>query len=193
MEIGSIYEQLPILETERLLLRKITLQDAEDMYEYTSNPTVSQYVSWEPHRSLTDTRGYIHFGLQQYTLHRLAPWGIELKENNKLIGTINFVAWQPRHQTAEIGYALSELYWNKGFITEAAKSVLSFGFNEMNTIRIEARCLVENIGSQRVMEKSGMTLEGVIRKGLFIKGKHRDIMLYSILREEFEALHKDSK
>ncbi|WP_042348989.1 GNAT family N-acetyltransferase [Bacillus massiliigorillae] len=189
MEIGTVYEQLPILETDRLLLRKITLQDAEDMFEYTSNPTVSKYVSWEPHRSLTDTRGYIHFVLQQYTLHRLAPWGIELKENNKLIGTINFVAWQPRHKTAEIGYALSELYWNKGFITEAAQAVLSFGFTKMNTIRIEARCLSDNIASQRVMEKNGMTLEGTIRKGLFIKGKHRDIKLYSILKDEFEATH----
>ncbi|MGM9925313.1 MAG: GNAT family N-acetyltransferase [Bacillus sp. (in: firmicutes)] len=184
MAIGTNHV-LPVIETERLLLRKITFKDAEDIYQYTSDPAVSQHVTWDPHHSLTDTKGYIHSILQQYEMHRLAPWGIQSKESNKLIGTIEFVSWQPLHKTAEIGYVLSQAYWNQGIITEAAQSVIAFGFKEMNTVRIQARCLTENIGSQKVMEKTGMTFEGTIRKGLFVKGKHRDIHIYSILREEF--------
>lgn len=193
MEIEKIYGQIPVLETNRLILRKLTLEDAEDMYEYTSNEKVSKYVTWESHHSLDDTRGYIHFVLQQYDLKRIAPWGILFKENNKLIGTIDFVSWQPRHQSAEIGYAISHEYWGKGITTEAAQALITLGFTKMGLVRIQARCFIENIGSQRVMEKSGMTFEGIIRKGMCIKGQHRDLKIYSILNEEFSALSRKDK
>jgi len=70
-------------------------------------------------------------------------------------------------------------------MTEATKEIIKFGFKKMNLARIEAKSMAENIGSQRVMEKAGMTFEGTIRKGMFTKGRHRDIKLYSILDEEF--------
>lgn len=186
MEISDIYGQLPLIETERLLLRKITFEDAADIYEYTSDKNVSKYVTWDRHASLMDTKGFIHYVNQQYAFKRLAPWGIELKENGKLIGTIDFVSWKPNHHTAEIGYAISRQYWGMGITTEAAKALIAFGFTKMELVRIQARCMVENIGSQRVMEKTGMSFEGIIRKGLYAKGKHHDLKLYSILLEEFE-------
>lgn len=193
MEISQIYGNLPVIETERLLLRKITFDDAEDIYEYTSDQIVSKYVTWDRHGTIMDTKGFIHFVNQQYALQKLAPWGIELKENGKLIGTVDFVSWQPKHFTAEIGYAIARRYWGKGITTEAAKALIHFGFTEMNLVRIQARCMVENVGSQRVMEKSGMTFEGIIRKGIFAKGKQHDLKLYSILLEEFEHSQENDK
>ena len=190
MEIAQIYGDLPIIETERLLLRKITFNDADDIYEYTSDQLVSQYVTWDHHETIMDTKGFIHFVNQQYTLKKLAPWGIEYKDNGKLIGTIDFVSWQPKHFTAEIGYVITRAYWGKGMTTEATKALIDFGFTKMNVVRIQARCMIENIGSQRVMEKCGMSFEGIIRKAIFSKGKQHDLKLYSILKEEFETLHK---
>lgn len=185
MEIEKIYGDLPTLETERLILRKVTLEDLEDMYHYGSNEEVSRYATWESHKTLSDTREFIEFILTRYKNKEIAPWGIEYKENGKFIGTIDFVSWQLKHNISEIGYVISQDYWKKGITTEAANEVIKFGFNEMNLVRIQARCVVENISSARVMEKAGMSFEGIIRKGILMKGKHRDLKIYSILNEEF--------
>ncbi len=192
MKIEEIYGQLPSLETKRLLLRKLTLEDTSDMHDFTSDSIVSKYVSWDPHTSLADTKSYLHYVIKQYENRQIAPWGLEYKENGKLIGTIDFVYWDPKNQTAEIGYAISRQYWGAGITTEAAAAVLSFGFDQMDLIRIQARCLSQNIASQRVMEKCGMTYEGTIRKGLLVKGVHRDLKLYSILSEEHIAKQKET-
>src|SRR5699024_8613562 len=107
------------------------------------------------------------------------------KDNGKFIGTIDFISWRTKHRVGEIGYVLSQDYWRKGLMTEAAKEVVKFGFERMKLVRIQARCLIDNIGSQGVLENVGMTFEGVQRKGIFLKGKHHDFKMYSILKEEF--------
>lgn len=180
-----MFTHFPTLETERLILRKITQKDAEDIHAYASNEEVTTYVTWENHKTLDDTRAFINYALMQYENKQVAPWGIEYKENGKLIGTIDFVSWQVEDHVAEIGYVLAPEYWGKGIMTEAANEVIAFGFNKMDVVRIQAKCFVENHGSARVMEKIGMSLEGIMRKGMFIKGKHQDLSIYSILQEEF--------
>jgi ribosomal-protein-alanine N-acetyltransferase len=186
----KIFNDFPILETERLKLRKITLDDVEDMYSYCSNEEVPKYTSWNAHNSLEETKETIERVINQWENKKLVHWGIEYKENRKLIGTIEFVTWDTQHKVAEIGYCLSQDYWGKGIGTEAACEVIKFGFSNMNLVRIQARCYLENIGSARVMEKAKMSFEGVIRKGLFVKGKHQDLKMYSIISEEFYVLHK---
>lgn len=185
MEIEDVFGEFPTLETERLILRKITRDDVEAIFSYGSKDEVTKYVTWDTHKTLADSEGFVNFALQQYEKKQIAPWGIELKENDKFIGTIDFVHWLIRHKSAEIGYVLAPEYWGKGIVTEAAREVIAFGFNNMDLVRIQARCMVENIGSQRVMEKCGMSYEGTLRKNMFVKGKHVDLKMYSILREEF--------
>ncbi len=187
IKMETVFGDLPTLETDRLLLRKIELEDKEDIYAYTSNEEVSKYVTWDTHKSLADTSGFIEFVLAQYRVKKIAPWGIEYKENGKLIGTIDFVMWQPNYHVAEIGYCLSQDYWGMGIVTEAANEVIKYGFTHMDLVRIQARCMAENIGSARVMEKIGMSFEGVMRKAMYTKGFQRDIKMYSILDEEFFA------
>jgi RimJ/RimL family protein N-acetyltransferase len=182
MNVKEIYGQLPALESKRLIMRKVTMNDAEDMFAYASNNEVSRYVTWEAHRSLSDTKDFIRFILQNYEDKKIAPWGIEHKESGKLIGTIDFVSWQVDHHRAEIGYVLAPEYWGSGLMTEAAQKIIAFGFENMNLVRIQARCFVENLGSERVMQKAGMSFEGIIRKGMFVKGKHQDLKLYSIIK-----------
>ncbi|MBM7586472.1 ribosomal-protein-alanine N-acetyltransferase [Bacillus pakistanensis] len=172
------FSDVPKIETERLILRKITLDDAEDMFIYASNEEVTRYVTWITHSSLSDTIKFINAFLPQYD----APWGIEFKENGRFIGTVHFVWWQPEHNSAEIGYVLSKEYWGKGLITEAARAIITFGFESMDLIRIQARCFLENKGSERVMEKLGMSFEGISRKVMYVKGEHKDLKVYSILK-----------
>lgn len=184
MQIEDAFRNLPNIETERLILRKITMEDAADIHRYASNPEVSKYVFWEAHHSLGATEDYIKFILDLYENGKLSPWGIQHKEDGKIIGTVDFVNWQPQHRTAEIGYAFSKEYWGRGMATEAAKALIKFGFSDMDLVRIQAKCLVENAGSERVMEKAGMAFEGVLRKFIFIKGSHYDVKMYSIIKED---------
>lgn len=177
MNILQKFADAPKIETERLILRKITLDDAEDMYLYASDEEVTRYVIWDTHSSLSDTIEFINTFLSQYHL----PWGIELKENGKFIGTVHFVWWQPEH-SAEIGYVLSREYWGKGLITEAARAIITFGFESMNLVRIQARCFLENKASERVMQKLGMSFEGISRKAMYVKGEYKDLKVYSILK-----------
>lgn len=190
MNIERVFGNLPTLETERLILRKVTSEDIEDLHYYGSNKEVSKYVTWQTHRTLADTRQYVEHILKLYQDRKLAPWGIEYKETGQFIGTIDFVSWQTKHKIAEIGYALSQDFWGKGIVTEAAYEILEFGFENMDLVRIQAKCSVENRGSERVMEKVGMSFEGIIRKGMFIKGQHKDYKLYSILDEDFRSIQQ---
>ena len=185
MNMETIFDDLPTLETERLILRKITFDDIEDMFEYCSNDEVTKYVTWETHQSIAETKEFVKIAHSQYVDKMVAPWAIEYKENGKMIGTVDFVWWRPAHRNAEIGCVISQDYWSKGISTEAVKKVLQFGFRKMDLVRIQARCFTENIGSAKVLEKVGMSFEGILRKGMFVKGKYPDLKMYSILREEF--------
>ncbi|WP_276540977.1 GNAT family N-acetyltransferase [Salipaludibacillus agaradhaerens] len=184
VSIKEIYTDLPTLTTDRLMLRKITEEDAEDMFYYASDEEVSRYVTWDTHPSLKETKAFIDHILIKYENNELAPWGIVLKETNKLIGTIDFVTWTPAHRVAEIGYALSRKYWGDGIMTEAMKAVVKFGFQSMDLMRIEAKCFDINRGSARVMEKVGMRYEGTMRQAMIVKGKPRNLLLYAILKDD---------
>ncbi|HLO47251.1 MAG TPA: GNAT family protein [Kamptonema sp.] len=185
VESKDILRNLPTLETHRLILRKMTLDDAEDLFEYASDPEVARYTIWTPHQSVKDSKFFLHTVVGRYKNCQLTDWGIVHKEDSKFIGTCGFTEWSLPHNRAEIGYALSQKYWRQGYMTEAVSAVIDMGFNRMNLNRIEARCTVENIASTRVMEKVGMKFEGILRQHLFTKGKYWDIKVYSILRQDF--------
>ena len=188
--IEDVFSDLPTLETERLVLRKMRLDDAEDLFEYACDPEVSIYTTWSPHQSVQDSQEFLLRILSLYESGHLADWGIEHKADGKFIGTCGFAVWEPYHSKAEIGYAMSRQYWGQGLMTEAARRVIDFGFENMQLNRVEARCMVENIGSARVMEKSGMTYEGILREHMYAKGRYNDLKIYSILRREWEAIRE---
>ena len=185
MKIEDIFSDLPSLETDRLLLRRLTLDDANDIFEYASEPDVAKYVPWEHHKSIEDSLTFLNFALAKYKEKKVSDWGIVLKENNKLIGTIAFHWWSIDHASAEVGYALSKNHWNKGLTTEALNEILKFGFKKMELNRIEGRTRVENIASQSVLKKAGMSYEGTMREQFFTKGDYRDFIMFSILRKEY--------
>ncbi|WP_341735731.1 GNAT family protein [Microcoleus sp. CAWBG640] len=187
MQPLDILSNLPTIETERLLLRKITLNDANDMFEYGSDPLVSQYTMWSTHTSIEDTKSFLRSLTKMYKKRELIDWGIVHKSEQKLIGTCGYVEWSMNHSRAQIGYALSRKYWNQGYMSEAVSAIIDFGFREMSLNKIEARCAQKNIASARVMEKVGMQLEGILRQQLFVKDQYWDLKIYSILRDDFFA------
>jgi ribosomal-protein-alanine N-acetyltransferase len=187
MEPRDFYKDLPALETPRLVLRKMTLDDVEDVFALASDPEVSRYMEWEAHKTIEGSRRFVQWVLDRYAAGQPAQWAIESKADGRMIGGFVYSVWRPEHRVGGVGYVLGRSYWNQGFMTEALRYMIGFGFEHLDLNRIEAICDVENTASRRVMEKCGMQLDGILRQHLFQKGRFRDSALYSILREEWPA------
>lgn len=183
--IESIFSDLPSLQTERLLLRKLTRKDVHDMFEYTSDPEISVHTTWNAHQSIHDAMRFIEYNLSLQEKQQVHEWAIVDRWKNKMIGTCGYVWWKPQHRVAEIAYALARPYWGQGLMTEAIHEVLRFGFEEMELNRVEARCMIENTGSERVMQKAGMTFEGILREQLYAKERFHDLKIYAILKRDW--------
>lgn len=178
----------PMLESSRLRLERITLDNALDIFTYAADAEVSRYTSWEQHRTIEDAHSFINFTMQKYESNQPSDWGIIEKATNKLIGACGWVYINENHRRAEFGYVLSRDYWNQGFMSEAAARILQFGFNELDLNRMEARCFAENTASERVMQKSGMQYEGLLREQMIVKGRNVDIKMYAILKKDWGQL-----
>ena len=169
------------LETKRLILRKLTLNDVEDIHGYMSKPEVTHYLTLERHQSPTDTLLFVKQMIDLYDAKGIKLWGIECKQNQKLIGTISLTPWQKR-PIAGIGYLISPQYWNKGIATEAVKEIIKFAFEELGLQRIQAQCISQNIASAAVLEKVGMYYEGIQKNKIKLNGKSYDIKSYFIIK-----------
>ncbi len=178
---------MPVLETERLLLRRLTLQDAHDVFSYASDPEMTRYLMWSPHKSIDDSLTFIASAIDRYEQRQPGPWGIVLKETQTIIGTCDYIHWRPEHGRGEIGYALNRQHWGRGLMTEAVREIIAYGFREKGLNRIQAMCEIPNVASARVMEKAGMTFEGILRQYMVQRDKFRDMKIYAILREDFRA------
>ena len=179
-----IFKTIPVMETERLRLRKILPSDYKDMYEYSCSDRVTRYLAWNKHPCLEYTKQYIEYLQGRYKIGDFFDWAIELKDIGKMIGTCGFTRFDFTNNSAEIGYVLNECYWGNQYCKEAVSKIIEFGFSELHLKRIEAHYIKENIQSSRVMEKCGMAFEGVLRSYAYIKDKYRDVGVYSIINEK---------
>ena len=179
---------LPDILTERLLLRKIRIDDSEPMFAYASHPDVSRFTTWETHKSIGNTNQFISFLLRQYEASEPSNWGITLRETQQLIGTCGFMYWDREQRLAEIGYALAKDYWGRGLMVEAVRQIIEFAFERMAVERVIARCHIDNLASERVMQKIGMTFENLLRKNIQIKGEYVDVKKYVITIEQYNSL-----
>ena len=185
-DYAAYFSRLPVLETASLTLRPMVMSDAQDIYAYASDPEVARYVLWEPHQNLRDTRAYIRYIRSLYRNGFPSSWAVVLRETGRVIGSIGFMWTSAENRSAEVGYSLSRRYWNHGYATEALSAVLDSAFCSLNLNRIEAQRDQRNPASGRVMEKSGMLLEGVLRSRLMNKGEFIDVSLYAVLRRDWE-------
>jgi ribosomal-protein-alanine N-acetyltransferase len=174
----------PLLETERLILRGLTSEDMDFLFRHFSQDEINLYSSSDNLKSMEETKEfYAKYIPPSPTRFRL---GIVLKETNELIGTLGFHRFSKRDSCAEAGADLMRSHWGKGLMTEALKSLLEFGFNDMNLNRIEATANLKNARSIRLMERIGFQKEGVLRKKYFYKGQYHDDVVYSLLKEEWK-------
>ncbi len=185
MKTEEIFADLPKFETERPLLRKMSLDDMGDVFEFSKEPEVFKFVSGKVHQTIKNSRKFLKEIFAKYKAQEIITWGIFHKKDNKLIGDCCFIKWDTQQKRAELDYLLSREYWNQGLTTEVVKEIISFGFEEMQLNRIQAICEVANIASSRVMEKAGMQYEGILRDYIQHDGKPLDMKIYSFIRKEW--------
>ena len=172
------------IETERLILRRFTIEDAEEMYRnWASDPEVTEYLTWPPHADVEVTKAVLTDWIQKYEDPLSYKWGIVVKESGELIGDISAKSID-KVNTANLGWCIGKKWWGKGYMPEAAEAVKAFLFDEVGFERLEAIHDADNPKSGRVMQKIGMVKEGVHRK----RGRNNrgiiDEVWYAILREE---------
>ena len=184
------FSNIPRLTTDRLVLRKLKVSDAQDMFEYSNRRDVTKYLTWYPHPDLGYTEEYLRYIGQRYATGDFYDWAITLKENGKMIGTCGFTRFDLPNNAAEIGYVLNPEYHGKGYATEAASEVMRFGFEELKLHRLEAKHMIGNDASHRVMEKLGMREEGTFRESYYVHREYRTVTVCSILENEYFNLRR---
>ena len=180
---------LPVLTTDRLVLRALTDGDAPAVFAYAQSSTVAEFTLWKPHRTESDSLAFIRgYAANHYADGAIDPLGITLKSNpSVVIGTAGCFWVSKKSKHMELAYALGEAHWGKGIVLEASIAVLDHVFGHMDVNRVQARCRKDNDRSRRVMEKLRMTYEGAIEVGLLEHGLTVDLLVYSLLRDEWLA------
>ena len=175
------FDPFPILKSERLLLRKITMEDAEDFFVLRSDVNAMKYIDRPKPGSIQDIYelvAKISAGIQK---NESIGWAITLKDKPGMVGSMGFHLIEQENYRAEIGYMLHPSCWNKGYMSEAIKIAIEYGFNEMKLHSIEAKINPENTASARLLKKNQFTKEAYYRENYFFNGKFLDTEIYSLL------------
>lgn len=180
------FDSFPRLETPRLILREATPGDAQDLFEFYRDPQMTRYVTFGVHRTIDDTLAFLAWMADAFQKKDSIRWGYELKETGNLIGSGGLHFWKRNIRCAEVGYHIGPPYWGGGYATEALRAIVAFGFEHMDLNRIEGKHTAGNVGSGRVMLKTGFRYEGTLRQREVKDGLIEDCLWYSILREEYE-------
>lgn len=174
------FSPFPVLETGRLLLRRITDKDAPEIFYFRSDPVILQYLGRGPSKDIGEAKQFIARIDENINTNEGVLWGITLKESpDKLIGTICYWQLQKENYRAEMGYLLDPLHWGKGIMKESILKVLDYGFNTMKLHSVEARLVPANIASAAVLRATGFVQEAHFKEDFFYDGKFEDTAVYS--------------
>jgi len=174
-----------MISTERLLIKKVSLDDAESLFKVWSNDAVTEYMNIDSMTEVSDAENMINFFIAADSSNEANRMGIFLKGNEKdAIGSCGFNYIDFENDRAEIGYELHSDYWRKGYMKEALTALIDYGFETFSFNRIEAKVDVKNVASQRLLEKMLFESEGVLREYEKQKNEYIDIMMYSILNKD---------
>ncbi len=173
----------PAIETERLVLRRVTEEDADDLFVLRSDERMMQYIDRPRAKSIEDAKKLIDVFEDFLQKGEGINWGISLKENSRLLGTICLFKFQPENYRAEIGYLLHADFHRQGIMNEAMKPVIDYGFNTLKLHSIEANVNPSNLASIKILEKNNFIREAYFRENYFYNGEFLDSAIYSLLNK----------
>ena len=183
LDFTAAFAAFPVLETQRFLLRAVTLDDAADTFRIMSDPRVKRYFGSLPMTSLEEAVQRVHRIQTAFQEHSGIRWAIADRANGQLIGSAGFWRLIKPHFRAEVGYELAPEWWGQGVMTEALSAVLDFAFASMGLHSVEAQIHPDNSGSRRVLEKLGFVQEGYFRENFYdpVEAQFTDTAVFSLL------------
>ena len=180
----SVFAAPVTIQTRRLTLRRFTAEDAKEIFDaYAQDPEVTRFLVWQPHQQLDDTRAFLDRCDRVWAERTAYPWAITLRDDGRIVGSIE--ARPDGGHRVEIGYALARGAWGKGYAAEAARAVVDLALTAPSIHRVWAFVDTANAASARVLEKAGLSREGVLRKWYVPSGfgVPRDAWCYAIVKE----------
>ena len=174
------------IETERLLLRRLDNNDADEVLALRGNPETMKYIPRPLAKSIEEALEHIAMIEDKIVNNTGINWGITIKGNPKIIGIIGHYKISPENHRAEIGYMSFPEHNGKGYMSEAIKAVVAYGFEQMDLHSIEAIIDPGNMASERVLQKNGFIKEAHIRENELWEGKYWDTVIYSLLKRNFK-------
>lgn len=171
----------PIIETERLILRPRVIEDAADIFEFSSDPETTEFMSWSSHANIEETIDFINFCIKKQEEKACYDYSIVLKSTGKVIGGGGIYDISKFPHKGEIGWILNKNYWGHGYMPEAMKALIEYLFKNKLVHRIESNHYLGNEKSGRVMQKLGMTYEGTNIDRFLVRGKYVSGKQYAII------------
>ena len=179
------YKVIEDINTDRLVLRKFTFDDAQMLFEnYGCDEDNTKYMLWKNYKSVDDAKKSIEYYINCYEENStFRQYAIELKSTKELIGQISFDL-SKRHHFAEIAYVLGKKYQRQGYMKETIDALVDYLFNEIGCNRISAEVMIDNEASINLLKKCGFIVEGIERKKYITKQNEvTDVVLLSIIKE----------
>ena len=177
-----------VIETERLVLRRFTAEDAEAMYRnWASDSEVTKFLTWPTHKSPEVTRAVLSDWIPRYQDDNYYQWAIELRNLGEPIGSIAAVGLNEEADSVHVGYCIGRRFWHQGIMSEAFSAVIDFFFDQVGANRVESRHDPNNPYSGMVMRKCGLKYEGTLRSSDRNNQGICDASWYGILRSDRKA------
>lgn len=187
MNIEMVFKEFPVLESEKLILKKIEDVNSQEVYEIYSNDKVFEFCGIIPKHNIQTIINMIGHFERDYNKKSRVKWGIFQKNaNNKLVGIIEAMDFNQKVDMVTIGYFLAQPYWGKRIASEAVSKLIEFLFEKVNVNRIQAEVMPANEVSKKVLLKNGFVKEGLLRQAALWSGKGIvDLEIYGVLKEEY--------
>jgi ribosomal-protein-alanine N-acetyltransferase len=177
------FHPFPVLETDRLLLRRIKPSDAGQIFKLRSDPDTMKFIPRPIARTIEDAQNHYELIDSKIEANSGINWAICLKSDSEMIGIIGHFLIKPEHYRAEMGYMLLPEFQGQGIVSEAIAAVIDYGFKMMKLHSIEAIIDPENHASARVLEKNGFLKEAHLKENEFYDGRFLDTVIYSLLNK----------
>ena len=175
----------PTLYTDKLILRRITIEDAQDFFEIRSNLELMSALDKEPFKNLEELLSFFEQIEAGINSNKSIAWAVCLKDDNRMIGHVGYHKIDFVNHRAEIGYALLPKFQNKGLCSEALKAILDVAFNQFNFHSLEADVNPANNPSIKLITKMGFVKEAHFRENYFFKNTFLDSAIYSLLKKDY--------
>jgi RimJ/RimL family protein N-acetyltransferase len=180
-------DTLPTLDAPRVRLRWLAAGDVDALFDIFSDETMMRFWSTPAMKERAEAEALVARIHRQFAEKAGFQWGIERKDDARLLGTCTIFQVHAANQRAELGYALASAYWKQGYMTEALSTLLDYAFGPMQLRRLEADIDPRNARSMRLVDRLGFRQEGLLRERWNVAGEIQDTAFHGLLAREWQA------